>query len=184
MSTMWKSNPIETSSTNHAPESSRTVPAFLSTAHPAPAPSAPSCIGKGLIITGEITGTEPLLVEGTFDGKINLPDNRVTIGRNGHVTASITARDVKVMGTVCGDVAASNLLEVCAEGAVTGDVTAARLRIDEGAYFKGGVETRRAENMQAAQTSTAMDAAHPQKPTRLVRPEVEGMRMHSLAQSA
>ena len=64
-------------------------------------------IGKGLFIKGEITGSESLYIDGKVEGSINLPGNRVTIGRNGQVGANITAREVVVLGKVRGNVSAT-----------------------------------------------------------------------------
>src|SRR5260370_2829453 len=55
-------------------------------------------IGKSLVIKGEVTGSESLYIDGRVEGAINLPGNRVTIGRNGQVTANISAREVVVLG--------------------------------------------------------------------------------------
>ena len=105
-------------------------------------------IGKGLFVKGEITGTESLFVDGKVEGSISLPGNRVTIGRNGQVAATINAREIVVLGKVRGNVSASDRVEIRAEGALTGDVTAARISIEDGAFFKGGIELRKVEPKQ------------------------------------
>jgi cytoskeletal protein CcmA (bactofilin family) len=102
-------------------------------------------ISKGLIIKGEITGSESLFVDGKVDGSINLPGNRVTVGRNGQVSASIAAREIVILGKVRGNVAATDRVDIRAEGALTGDVAAARISIEDGAFFKGGIDIRRAD---------------------------------------
>ena len=61
------------------------------------APIEQATIGRTLVIKGEISGAEALYIDGRIEGKISLPDNRVTIGRNGSVQANITAREVVVM---------------------------------------------------------------------------------------
>jgi hypothetical protein len=66
------------------------------------APIEQATIGRTLVIKGEISGAEALYVDGRIEGKISLPENRVTIGRNGSVQANITAREVVVMGKVNG----------------------------------------------------------------------------------
>src|SRR5208337_5430269 len=50
-------------------------------------------IGKSLVIKGEVTGSEALYIDGQVEGSIHLPDSCVTVGRNGVVTANITARE-------------------------------------------------------------------------------------------
>jgi cytoskeletal protein CcmA (bactofilin family) len=102
-------------------------------------------IGKGLLLKGEITGSESLFIDGKVEGSINLPGNRVTVGRNGQVTASINAREIVILGKVRGNVVASDRVDIRAEGALTGDVSAARISIEDGAFFKGGIDIRKAE---------------------------------------
>jgi cytoskeletal protein CcmA (bactofilin family) len=102
-------------------------------------------ISKGLFVKGEISGTESLYIDGKVEGSINLPGNRVTIGRNGTVGANVTAREVVVMGKVRGNVSASDRVDIRAEGALSGDVSAARISIEDGAFFKGGIDIRKAD---------------------------------------
>jgi len=105
-------------------------------------PDQGAAIGKSLIIKGEVSGSESLYIDGTVEGSINLPGNRVTVGRNGHVAAMIMAREVVVEGKVVGNVDASDRLNVRAEGSLTGDVVAKRISIEDGAFFKGEIDIR------------------------------------------
>jgi cytoskeletal protein CcmA (bactofilin family) len=100
-------------------------------------------IGKSLIVKGEVSGSESLYIDGKVEGAINLPGNRVTVGRNGQVAANITAREVVVLGKVRGNVHASDRVDIRSEGSLTGDVAAARISIEDGAYFKGGIDIRK-----------------------------------------
>jgi cytoskeletal protein CcmA (bactofilin family) len=113
----------------------------------APTPTAPAgdqaTIGKSLIVKGEVSGSESLYIDGKVEGAINLPGNRVTVGRNGQVAASITAREVVVLGKVKGNVSASDRVDIRSEGSLTGDVIAQRISIEDGAFFKGGIDIRK-----------------------------------------
>lgn len=100
-------------------------------------------IGKSLIVKGEVTGSESLYVDGRVEGSINLPGNRVTVGRNGQVQADITAREIVVLGAVTGNLTASDRVEVRSEGSLTGDVSCQRISIEDGAFFKGGIDVRK-----------------------------------------
>jgi cytoskeletal protein CcmA (bactofilin family) len=100
-------------------------------------------IGKSLFVKGEVSGSESLYVDGKVEGTINLPGNRVTVGRNGQVAANITAREVVVLGKVRGNIHASDRVDIRSEGSLTGDVAAARISIEDGAYFKGGIDIRK-----------------------------------------
>ena len=100
-------------------------------------------IGKSLIVKGELSGSESLYIDGKVEGAINLPGNRVTIGRNGQVAANILAREIVVLGKVRGNCQASDRVDIRSEGSLTGDVIAARISIEDGAFFKGGIDIRK-----------------------------------------
>src|SRR5450432_2298949 len=100
-------------------------------------------IGKSLVVKGEVSGSESLYIDGKVEGAINLPGNRVTVGRNGQVSANITAREVVVLGKVRGNINASDRLDIRSEGSLTGDVIAQRISIEDGAFFKGGIDIRK-----------------------------------------
>ena len=118
-------------------------------------------ISKGLSIKGEITGTESLFIDGKVEGSISIPGNRVTVGKNGNVTASISAREIVVLGKLKGNVNATDRVDIRAEGALTGDVAAARISIEDGAFFKGGIDIRKPDSKPTAVPSEpAKVAAH------------------------
>jgi len=110
------------------------------------APTEQATIGRTLVIKGEISGSESLYVDGKIEGTINLAENRVTVGRNGVVTANISAREVVIMGKVTGNVQCSDRLDIRSEGSLAGDVTTMRISVEDGAILKGSVQVRTADN--------------------------------------
>ena len=112
---------------------------------PATSPMDQANIGRSLVIKGEVTGAESLFIDGRVEGSINFPDNRVTIGRNGTVTANITAKELVIMGKVQGNVECADRLDIRSEGLLSGDVITHRISVEEGAILKGGVEVRNPE---------------------------------------
>jgi len=157
---MWKPNQTGPAGPTPTPEPSRpaptSTPAFEAPSRPqAAAPTGEQAtIGKGLFIKGEINGSESLFIDGKVEGSVNLPGNRVTIGRNGQVSANITAREIVVLGKVRGNVSATDRVDIRAEGSLSGDVSAARISIEDGAFFKGGIDIRKPE----AKTTSTMPA--------------------------
>lgn len=150
---MWK--PTNTPTTPNTPSSPEPQRSFTpATPEPIPVPrpaaSAPlntqeqATLGKSLVIKGEVTGSESLYIDGRVDGSINLPGNRVTVGRNGVVSANISAREIVVLGKVRGNMTASDRVDIRADGSLTGDIVAQRISIEDGAYFKGGIDIRKA----------------------------------------
>ncbi len=158
MSAMWKPSQSGSITPTPTPEPYRPAPAatVVESANRAPAATGDQAsIGKGLLIKGEITGSESLFIDGKVEGNINLPGNRVTVGRNGQVAANIIAREIVILGKIRGNVSASDRVDIRAEGSLIGDVTVARISIEDGAFFKGGIDIRKPEVKQAVPGATA-----------------------------
>jgi len=104
---------------------------------------AQSTIGKTLLIKGEITGSGSVHIEGNVEGSIVLPDDRVTVGSNGRVSANIAAQDIVVLGEIVGSCNASDHLDIRRDGSLCGDVVVSRISVEEGAYLTGSIDIRR-----------------------------------------
>ena len=157
---MWKPSQTPSTNLNPTPEPVRPAPPAPVVETASRAPSAgtdQATIGKGLFIKGEITGSESLFIDGKVEGSINLPGSRVTVGRNGQVAANITAREIVVLGKVRGNVIASDRVDIRAEGSLNGDVTVARISIEDGAYFKGGIDIRKPGDTKGAAAAPAAE---------------------------
>jgi cytoskeletal protein CcmA (bactofilin family) len=110
-----------------------------------------STIGKSLLIKGEITGSESIHIEGTVEGSVNLPDNRVTVGRNGRVSANIAAREIVVLGEVVGSCEASDHFDIRSKGSLCGDVVVSRISVEDGAFLTGSIDIRREPVIEAVE---------------------------------
>ena len=106
----------------------------------ATADRATARLGPSLHIKGEISGSEDLLLEGSVEGLVQLDERKLTVGATAKVTADIIAREVVVYGTVKGNLRAKDRIEIKKDGSVNGDLTTARIMIEDGAYFKGSIE--------------------------------------------
>src|ERR1700732_1235308 len=115
------------------------------------APVEQATIGRTLVIKGELSGADALYIDGRIEGKIHMPDNRVTIGRNGSVQANITAREVVVMGKVNGNIECSDRVDIRSEGSVTGEVSTVRISVEDGAVLKGGIQVRSEQKQEKSQ---------------------------------
>jgi cytoskeletal protein CcmA (bactofilin family) len=142
-------------------EANASRPAAASPAAAAVPSGEQATIGKSLVVKGELSGSESLYIDGKVEGAINLPGNRVTVGRNGQVAANIVAREIVVLGKVRGNCQASDRVDIRSEGSLTGDVIAARISIEDGAFFKGGIDIRKpgtAETKTAAPEPVTVNA--------------------------
>jgi cytoskeletal protein CcmA (bactofilin family) len=127
-----------------------------------PAPAAPvrapepvrsgegSTISAGLRIKGDITGTSDLTVDGETQGKIRITNGRVTVGPSGRVNADIDAREIVILGTVQGNLKATESVRLGPSGQLQGSILTPRIGIDDGARLRGNVEMIRAGEAQEA----------------------------------
>jgi cytoskeletal protein CcmA (bactofilin family) len=103
-------------------------------------------------VKGEISGHEDLHIDGSIEGLINLEDRKLTVGASAKLTADVVAREVVVYGSVKGNLRARDRIEIKKDGSVIGDLTTARIMIEDGAYFKGSIEIDK-----SAEKSTDLD---------------------------
>jgi cytoskeletal protein CcmA (bactofilin family) len=101
-------------------------------------------LGTSLHVKGEITGNEDLMIDGTVEGLVQLEDRKLTVGASAKLTADVIAREVVVYGNVKGNLRARDRIEIKKDGSVVGDLTTARIMIEDGAYFKGSIEIDKA----------------------------------------
>ena len=102
-------------------------------------------IGKSVVVKGELSGSEDLIVDGEVEGSITLRGQSLTIGPNGRVRANIEARNVIVHGRVDGNIHASERVDLRKSASLTGDISTARISIEDGAFFKGGIDIQKPE---------------------------------------
>jgi cytoskeletal protein CcmA (bactofilin family) len=117
-------------------------------------------IGKSVVFDGELTSHEDLHFDGTLKGHLNVRDATLTIGEGATVEADVRAKQVVVLGTVQGSIAAGDRIELTATAKVTGSLTAERVVVAEGASFSGSVDMgRRTIATRMAQFKAGQTAA-------------------------
>jgi len=113
-----------------------------------------SYLGPGLEIKGDITGHEDLKLDSNVDGLVSIGGFRLTVGPTAHLNADIVAREAAISGEVNGNISACDRIEVTKSASIVGDLITGKLTIEEGAYFKGGIEIDR----QGKQIGTDLDS--------------------------
>ncbi len=102
-------------------------------------------IGKSVVVKGELSGSEDLMVDGEVEGSITLRGQTLTIGPNGRVRANVEARNVVVHGRLDGNIHATERVDLRKSASLTGDIATARISIEDGAFFKGGIDIQKTE---------------------------------------
>ncbi len=134
--------------------------AAVSAARPAqtphhPPPAGLTVFGKSMKIIGDVTSDEELYLDGELDGKLSL-SNRLTVGPNSKINANIKAQEIVVFGTIKGNVESETRVSLRTGASIVGDIKTAGIVIEDGAYFKGGIDiSRNGENKPAPKVQGA-----------------------------
>jgi cytoskeletal protein CcmA (bactofilin family) len=114
-------------------------------------------IGKAVKVVGQIFSREDLFVDGEVEGTVEALEHKLTVGPNGTVKAATKAREVVVLGSVQGNVEATEKIEIRKDAKLVGDIKTARIIIEDGAYFKGSIDIVKPEpaKIKAAQQAQA-----------------------------
>jgi cytoskeletal protein CcmA (bactofilin family) len=115
-------------------------------------------IGPEIIIKGEITGDEDLVIQGRVEGTIDLGDRELTIGEAGRIFAEIRSAVVRIDGEVTGNVTGDDIVSVSSRGHVRGNIIAPRVTLEDGAKFKGTIDM---DPAAAAASPVALSQAKP-----------------------
>ncbi len=99
-----------------------------------------SYIGPKVQIKGRVTGAEAVLIAGQVQGSIDVESEQVVVAPGGRVQANINALMVSIQGAVRGDVNGARRVELRKAGALEGNLTTARIFIEEGAKLRGCVD--------------------------------------------
>ena len=161
-------------------------PVAASAPAPAPVPNEPrrterATIGPSIFIKGDLSGEEDLVVEGRVEGKVDLKQNNVTVGKNGKVNADIFGRVVTIEGEVDGNVYAREQAILRQSGAIRGNITAPRVVLEDGSRFKGSIDMEPPK--ETARPSVPVRTIEPprepvrsEEPKETVRPEPAGVK--------
>ncbi|HEY2015260.1 MAG TPA: polymer-forming cytoskeletal protein [Bryobacteraceae bacterium] len=115
-------------------------------------------IGKAVKIVGQIYSKEDLYVDGDLEGTVEAMEHKLTIGPNGTVHAGVKAREVVALGTIQGNVEATERIEIRKDAKLVGDIRTARIIIEDGAYFKGSIDIVKPEPGKASSKAAAAPA--------------------------
>lgn len=96
-------------------------------------------IGSTVVIDGNITSSEDLIIEGKVSGTITATEHEVTVGQAGQLKANISAKIVRIEGKVEGDISGGEKVIISKTGNVLGNIDAPRVTLEDGAKFKGSI---------------------------------------------
>ena len=137
----------------------RREPSGLRADPPPPAASRKSgnsVVGPSLLVQGDMTGDEDLVIQGRVEGSISLKKNLVTVGKDGRVNATVNAQTIRVEGAVEGELRGREQVIVTRTGSVSGNIVAPRVTLEDGCRFKGAIDMEGPESGGAGKVTDIM----------------------------
>jgi len=158
---MWSNKQPQTDSTRSSGSQEQASPVTPISPATTLRPGSPtarnlSFLGPSLEIKGRISGEEDLQIDCKVEGPIALQGQKLIAGRSAQLHSEIAAREVVVYGKIQGNVRAQDRVEIKKDGSVLGDITTARISIEDGAYFKGRIEIERSKAPVAEETESEL----------------------------
>jgi cytoskeletal protein CcmA (bactofilin family) len=86
-----------------------------------PDPRGSAVIGKSVTIKGQIISREDLTIDGEVEGSVELQEHRLTVGLSGRLEADVKAREIVVVGSIQGNVEATERIDIKKHASITGD---------------------------------------------------------------
>ena len=96
-------------------------------------------IGKSIVIKGDVSGDQDLVVHGRIEGTVSLPGYSITVGRDGLVKGDMIAKVIRIEGTVEGELQGEDKILLDRSAKVRGKITSPRVALEDGCRFSGGI---------------------------------------------
>ena len=122
-------------------------------------------IGASISIKGTLVGKEDLMIQGRVEGRIDLKNNNITVGKSGRIKADIYGKVISIEGEVRGNLVGEEKIVLRQSGRVRGDMRAPRINLEDGARFKGNVAMDSKDEKQPALKEVPL-AQDPDVPTK------------------
>lgn len=100
-------------------------------------------IGASLHINGEVTSQEDVTIHGRVKGQIRMQEGGLLVAPSGSVDADVEGARVTIQGTLAGNVAAAERIELTPTADVSGTLTTCAIMMHDGATFNGLIDIDR-----------------------------------------
>jgi cytoskeletal protein CcmA (bactofilin family) len=123
-----------------------------------------SVLGEGTEISGEVSFTKGLRVEGSVKGKVR-SDTILVIGTSGKMDAEVNVRRISIDGEFRGTIRALERVEIHKDGKVFGEIYSPCLIIEAGALFEGRCNMSEGKAAAFKETPPGIKTADPAQRT-------------------
>ena len=111
-------------------------------------------VGAGVVLRGDVEVPGAASVDGKFEG--TLKAKTLIVGQTGHVSGQISAETAEIRGMVDDQLEVKNRLVLRASGSISGQISYAKIMVEEGGSISGTIEV-----MERAKTAAPAAADEP-----------------------
>ena len=107
-------------------------------------------------IVGDIVSKADFRIDGLVEGNITTT-GKVVVGKSGKISGKLNCSNADVSGSISGQIEISETLSLMSESYIQGDITTAKLSVEEGAQVDATIVMKTGKQLKAVESETAND---------------------------
>ena len=104
-------------------------------------------------IVGDIISNADFRIDGTVEGNITTT-GKVVVGKSGKITGKLSCSNADISGSISGQILISETLSLLSESYIQGDITTAKLSVEEGAQVEASISMKSGKQLKAVEGKT------------------------------
>ena len=107
-------------------------------------------------IVGDIVSKADFRIDGVVEGNITTT-GKVVVGKSGKISGKLNCSNADVSGSISGHIQISETLSLMSESYIQGDITTAKLSVEEGAQVDATIVMKTGKQLKAVESERAND---------------------------
>ena len=107
-------------------------------------------------IVGDIVSKADFRIDGVVEGNITTT-GKVVVGKSGKISGKLNCSNADVSGSISGHIQISETLSLLSESYIQGDITTAKLSVEEGAQVDATIVMKTGKQLKAVESERAND---------------------------
>ena len=105
-------------------------------------------------IVGDIVSKADFRIDGVVEGNITT-SGKVVVGASGKISGKLNCSNADVSGSISGHIQISETLSLMSESYIQGDITTAKLSVEEGAQVDATIVMKTGKQLKAVESDSA-----------------------------
>ena len=102
-------------------------------------------------IVGDIISKADFRIDGNVEGNITTT-GKVVVGKSGKITGKLSCSNADISGSISGQILISETLSLMSDSYIQGDITTAKLSVEEGAQGDATISMKSSKKLKALDT--------------------------------